>query len=305
MDQLLAMRVFVEVVEADSFTSAAKRLELSRTMTSKHVMDLEHHLKARLLNRTTRSLSLTSAGRVYFERAKQVLTAIDEADDEVARQSLTPHGTLRVNAPMSFGITHVAPQLTAYMERYPDVEVELTLNDRVVDLVDEGYDVAVRIGELAESSLIARRLAASRLIACAAPAYLKRHASPEHPSDLAQHVCLGYAHGDTRERWRFTRAGSEISVKVKSRLVSNNGDALMAAAISGLGVILQPAFIVNDALATGALRRILSKFDAGVLGVHAVYPHTRLLSARVRTFIDHLAVCYANETWEADVTSPT
>lgn len=295
MDQLAAMKVFAGVVEQESFTAAADKLGLSRTMTSKHVMDLENHLGARLLNRTTRRLSLTSTGRVYYERAKQVLSEIEEADREATKQSLTPGGQLRINAPMSFGISHIAPHLKAYLDRYPKVEIDLSLNDRLVDLVNEGFDLAIRIGQLSDSSLIARRIAGCPMVACAAPAYLADHGIPEHPSELERHDCLAYAYGGSHDQWRFSDGKAEISVRFTPRVISNNGDALMAAAISGLGVIVQPAFIVRGALKDGRLTEILTSFHAGELGIHAVYPHTRLLSARVRTFIDYLVTRYGDE----------
>ncbi len=299
MDLLRAITVFVMVAEGQSFTAAADRLVLSRTMVSKHVMDLEAHLGTRLLNRTTRRLSLTGTGAVYLERARQIIAQLEEANREASLQSLIPRGRLKVNAPMSFGISQVAPTLRAYLERYPDIEVDLSLNDRVVDLVDEGYDVAVRIGALADSSLIARRLATCRLVVCAAPAYLEAHGLPRHPEDLTGHQCLGYTYGPGRDNWRFQGPEGSISVRVKQRLFSNNGDALMAGAASGLGIILQPAFIVHQALEDGRLVEVLAAYPAGELTIHAIYPPTRHLSARVRTFIDHLVACYQPRTpWE-------
>jgi DNA-binding transcriptional LysR family regulator len=203
MDQLIAMKVFVAVVDESSFSSAAEKLNLSRTMVSKHVMDLESHLDARLLNRTTRRQSLTGTGRAYYERANRILSEIAEADAEAMRQSLTPSGRLCVNAPVAFGVAHMAPNLGRYLERYPEVEVDLTLNDRVVDLVDEGYDMAIRIGWLEDSSLIARRIADSRMVACAAPDYLARRGVPSEPSDLANHQCLVYSYATAPDRWTF------------------------------------------------------------------------------------------------------
>ncbi len=291
MDQLNAMKVFVAVVDEAGFGAAAERLNLSRTKVSKQVMDLEAHLNARLLNRTTRRHSLTGTGRAYYERAKSILNEIEEADAEAANQSMTPSGRLRINAPMAYGISHVAPNLRGYMDRYPEVEVDLTLNDRVVDLVDEGYDMAIRIGELRDSSLIARRIAVSHMVACAAPSYLAEHGTPEHPGDLQDHACLAYTYVSNPSRWKFISGGETVTVNVQPRLVSNNGDAIAAAAISGLGVIIQPSFIVETALQDGRLVEILTGFDAGSFGIHAVYPSGRLVSARVRTFIDYLVAC--------------
>lgn len=291
MDQISAMRVFVAVVEEESFGAAARKLNLSPTAVSKQVMDLEGHLKARLLNRTTRRQSLTGTGSAYFERAKRILGEIEEADAEATNQSLTPTGLLRVNAPLSFGSKHVAPHLKAYLSRYPDVTVDLTLNDRVVDLVEEGYDLAIRIGQLSDSSLIARRLSSSQIFICAAPAYLEEHGTPQHPQDLPAHDCLIYSYVAQPGRWHFSRDGEDFTVRLKPRLISNNGDALTAAAAAGLGIVRQPSFIADDALRDGRLRKILTDYDASTLGVHAVHPSSRLVSARVRTFIDHLRVC--------------
>jgi len=296
MDQIAALKVFVAVVEEESFSGAARKLNLSRTAVSKQVMDLEAHLKARLLNRTTRRQSLTGTGGAYFARAKRILSEIEEADAEATNQSLTPSGLLRVNAPLSFGTKHIAPNLKTYLDRYPDVVVDLTLNDRVVDLVDEGYDLAVRIGQLADSSLIARRLAGGAIYLCAAPSYLAEHGTPQHPAELANHSCLVYSYLAQPDRWRFTRNGEEFNVRLKPRLIGNNGDALAAAAMAGLGIVLQPAFIVDEAFQDGRLRQILPDYSAGGFDVHAVYPSTRLVSARVRTFIDHLLVCLSEQT---------
>jgi len=293
MDQITAMRVFVAVIDEEGFAAAAARVGMSRAMVSKHVMDLETHLDARLMNRTTRRQSLTGVGRTYYERAKRILSALQEADAEAAQESLCPSGRLRVNAPMSFGVLHVAPHLKSYLDRYPDVQVDLTLNDRVVDLVDEGYDLAIRIGTLADSSLIARRIATSRLIACAAPAYLDARGTPRHPAELEAHSCLAYSNAGTPDRWDFRAGGETLSARLRPRLFCNNGDALLAAAVSGLGIIVQPDFIVAAALAEARLRRIMPDFDAGALGVFAIHPSSRLVSARVRTFIDHLAASLA------------
>ena len=291
MDQLTAMKVFVTVVDEASFSGAAEKLNLSRTKVSKQVMDLESHLNARLLNRTTRRQSLTGSGRAYYERAKRILNEIEEADAEATNQSLTPRGSLRINAPTSFGISHVAPNLKGYMDRYPDVEIDLTLNDRFVDLVDEGYDMAIRIGELSDSSLIARRIASARAVACAAPAYLDQHGEPDHPTELESHDCLSYTLISAPNRWSFTRNGETVTANVAPRVVSNSGDAVAAAAIAGLGIIVQPSFIVGPALEDGRLREILPGYDAGLFGIYAVYPSGRLVSARVRTFIDFLISC--------------
>ena len=293
MDKLTALRVFTTVVAEDSFAGAAERLGMSRTAVSKHVMDLEAALDARLLTRTTRRLSLTATGSSYYERAQRILSDLEEADAEASQLTVNPRGHLRINAPMSFGILHLAPHLRTYLDRYPDVTVDLSLNDRVVDLVEEGFDLAIRIAELQDSSLIARRIAYTRAALCAAPDYVERHVALEDPADLAAHACLTYSNMRDPNVWAFHRDGREHVVKVKSRMVCNNGDALLAAAISGVGIIYQPTFIVGSALKTGSLRELLPDYDAGGFGIHAVYPTNRHLPARVRTFIDHLVECFA------------
>src|SRR6516162_460735 len=223
MDRLTAMEVFVRVVEKGGFTAAAAHLRLSRAMVSKHVQDLEAHLGARLLNRTTRKLSLTEAGRVYYDRSTQLLAELAETEEAVGELQAKPRGRLRVNAPVSFGSLHLAAAIADYMATYPDVAVELTLNDRIVDLVEEGYDLAVRVARLADSSLIARRLAPCRFVVCASPGYLKRHGRPEHPADLAQHNYLCYSYSAGGDEWRFDGPDGSIAIQLKEMLQTNNG----------------------------------------------------------------------------------
>ncbi len=297
MDRFQSLSVFVAVADKGSFAAAAEALGMSRNMASRHVMALEEHLSARLINRTTRRVSLTSLGAAYYERARQILAELTAADREASLQSLTPRGRLRVNAPVSFGTRHVAPALKVYMDRFAEVEVELTLNDRYVDLVDEGYDLAIRIGRLADSGLIARRLGDIGLSVCASPTYLAAHGTPQHPHDLIHHDCLGYAYAAHRDVWYFTGPDGDIEVKVKSRLWSNSGDALTAAAIAGCGIVPQPDFLVRDGLIHGRLKRILDGFTLPGLGVFAIYPHSRQLSLRVRTFIDHLLASFTPAPW--------
>jgi len=297
MDRFQSLSVFVAVADKASFSAAAKELGMSRNMASRHVMALEEHLSARLINRTTRRVSLTSLGAAYCERARAILTELAAADREASLQSLTPRGTLRINAPVAFGARHVAPALKAYMDHFTEVELELTLNDRYVDLVAEGYDLAIRIGRLADSGLIARRLGEIGVILCASPAYLAAHGTPQHPRDLTRHECLGYAYASHRDVWHFTGPEGEIAVKVRPRLWSNNGDALTAAAIAGCGIVPQPDFLVRDGLIDGRLERILDGYALTGLGVYAIYPHARQLSLRVRTFIDHLLASFTPAPW--------
>jgi DNA-binding transcriptional LysR family regulator len=305
MDRLTAMEAFVRVVERGGFTAAAEDLHLSRAMVSKHVQDLEEHLGARLLNRTTRKVSLTEAGRVYYERSTQLLADLAETEEAVGELQAKPRGRLRLNAPVSFGALHLAAAVADYMAAQPEVTVELTLNDRVVDLVEEGYDLAVRIARLADSSLIARRLAPCRMVVCAAPEYLERHRQPGHPNDLAGHNCLGYSYGQTRDEWRFDGPKGAAAVPVRGTLQANNGDVLRAAALRGAGIVLLPSFIVGADLAAGRLAPVLPGYRVPELGIYAVYPHSRHLSAKVRSFVDFLLPRLGKRpAWDAWMSEP-
>jgi len=296
MDQLRAIRVFVAVAEQGSFAAAAEHLGLSRTAASKHVQDLEARLGVTLLNRTTRSVSLTQAGAAYFERAQRILDELETADSEASLQTRTPRGRLRVSVPVSFGVRHLAPPLKDFMEAFPEVQLDIVANDRQVNLVDEGFDLAIRIGQLADSSLIARRIATTRLILCASPRYLGAHARPIHPRDLSEHVCLGYPYWSGQDAWTFHgRDGETYKVPVKNQLWSNNGDLLLNAAISGLGIIRQPDFIVHDAIARGELAQLLPELRAPEIGIHVVYPPAPVMPLRVRVFIDYLVDSFARE----------
>ncbi|CAH2602201.1 LysR family transcriptional regulator [Rhodovastum atsumiense] len=305
MDRLAAMAAFLRVVERGSFTAAAEDLRLSRAMVSKHIQDLEQHLGARLLNRTTRKVSLTEAGRVYFERGTQVLADLAETEAAVGELQARPRGRLRINAPLSFGLLHLGDAVADYMAAEPEVTVELTLNDRVVDLVEEGYDVAVRIARLTDSSLIARRLAPCRLVVCAAPAYLARHGRPLHPHDLTGHDCLSYSYDPGRDDWRFDGPQGAVAVTVRGRLRTNNGDVLRSAALRGAGIARLPSFIVGPDLAAGRLVPLLCGYRVPELGIHAVYPHSRHLSAKVRSFVDFLAPRFGERPdWDGWMTLP-
>jgi DNA-binding transcriptional LysR family regulator len=305
MDRLAAMEAFVRVVERGGFTAAAEDLRLSRAMVSKHVQDLEAHLGARLLNRTTRKVSLTEVGRVYHERCAQILADIAETESAVGALQARPRGRLRINAPVSFGALHLTAAVADYMAAHAEVTVELTLNDRVVDLVEEGYDLAVRIARLADSSLIARRLAPCRMVVCASPAYLERRGRPRRPADLAGHDCLDYRY-QAREEWQFEGPEGPVSVRVRGSLEANNGDALRAAAVRGTGVVLQPSFIVGADLAAGRLVPVLPGYRVPELAIHAVYPPGRHLSAKVRSFIDFLAPRYGERpAWDAWMSGAT
>ncbi len=289
MDKLQAMQLFARVVETGSYTAAAEQLEISRALASKLVQALEDQLGVRLLHRTTRRLSLTEAGQNYYQRVAEILAQLAEAEAEAAELQLEPRGRLRVSAPMSFSILHLGAALADFQRKYPRVELELNLNDRVVDLVEDGFDLAIRIGRLADSSLVARRLAGSQIVAVAAPAYLAWHGMPSHPDDLANHNCLDYTLSPRRDEWQFARGEERVNVRVRGNLHVNNGDMIALAAAQGLGVALSPAFIVHDALRRGDLVRVLPEWQLPDIGVYAVYPAGRSLPAKTRSLIDFLA----------------
>ncbi|MBL8382136.1 MAG: LysR family transcriptional regulator [Burkholderiales bacterium] len=298
MDRLSAMRAFVQVVEAGSFARAAERLGVSVSACSRQVADLEAHLDARLLNRTTRSLSLTEAGAAYLERCAQLLADLEDAEAAAHAGRVRARGTLRVTCSINFGLRHLSPLIAPFQERHPDVQLDVSLSDRMVDLVEEGFDVALRIGEVRSTTLVARRLAQTCLVTCASPAYLRRRGTPVTPQQLAEHNCLTYEYMPSRGEWRFVdAAGAEHRVRVAGSVHSNNGDLLAAAAVQGIGICCEPDFIVAADLAAGRLRRVLEGYRAPSTPIHAVYASRRHLSAKVRAFVDFLAEAFAS--WEA------
>lgn len=288
MDHLTSLRVFTKVVESQSFTEAASQLGLSRAMASKHIQALENRLAVRLLNRTTRKLSLTEAGTAFYTRTAQLLGDLDDAESEVSDLHTSPRGLLKVNAPMSFAVLQLSTMLPDFLAENPDMQVELTLNDRRVDLVDEGYDMAIRIGDLEDSSLIARRIAPARLVACASPTYLQRHGTPHHPGDLAGHRCLIYTLSRRPGHWVFQGPDGRVSVDVSGPLRSNNGDILRQAAVEHQGVAIQPTFIVGPDIMAGDLVPVLCDWRVPEYGLYAVYPQNRHVSAKLRAFVDFL-----------------
>lgn len=289
MDTIDGMRTFVAVVQEGSFSAAARRLQMSPQLVSKYVGQLEDRLGARLLHRSTRKLSTTEAGQAYSERCRQVLADIDEMEDAVGDMTVQARGTLRINAPMSFGVSHLARAVALFQAEQTGVSVDLTLNDRVVDIVSEGFDLAIRIARLAESTLVARRIAPVRLIACASPAYLEAHGVPASPADLAEHNCLGYSYASDRGQWTFQRDGEAHPVGIKGSFSANNGDALREAALAGAGIVLQPSFIVGSDIRAGRLQALLPDYSVPELNLYAVYAHRQYLSAKVRAFIDFLS----------------
>jgi DNA-binding transcriptional LysR family regulator len=289
MDLLSSMKVFAAVVDAGSFAGAADKLATSRAMTSKQVQNLEEHLGTRLLNRTTRKLSLTETGREFYERCVQIITDVEEAEQVAGQMTSTPRGVLKVTVPLSYGQHHLAAIIGEYALAYPQVRLDISLSDRKVDIVDEGFDLAIRIGTLAQSDLIARKIGGVRSMVCAAPGYLAKHGTPATPADLKNHACLGYTLTAGGAEWRLVGPEGEVAVPVMGPIRADNGDLLRLAAVSGAGVVFQPHFIVAEDLEAGRLVRILPDWQSIELGVHAVYPSRRHLSAKVRTFVDFLS----------------
>lgn len=296
MDLFHAMRTVVAIVDTGSFTRAAERLSLSRAMATKHVADLEAHLSIRLFNRTTRRLSLTDDGAEVVETFRRVLELVAETEKTAQDRAISPTGLLRVSAPMSFGIAHVSPLITPYLRQHPGAKIDLSLNDRFVDLIEEGYDLAIRIGALADSSLIATRLAESQLYVVASPSYLAREGRPQSTDEFAHHSCLEYAHSGGRELWTFIAEGRTIRTPPhKTLLRCNNGDALMRMAIDGGGLALLPDFIVGEHVRAGRLELVLPKIATRTLGVYAVYPAGRHVPRKTRAFVDHLRASFTGK----------
>jgi len=293
MARLDAMEIFAEVVEAEGFSAAARSLGVSKSAVSKQVGRLEDSLGVRLLNRTTRRLSLTEAGATFYAACRRVLEEAEAAERAVSNLSAAPRGLLKLNAPMSFGFLHMAPAIAEFHVRFPQIVIDAAMNDRFVDLVEEGYDVALRIGALRDSSLIARRVAPCRNVICASPDYLARRGRPEKPADLRDHDCLLYANTAQPREWTFHTPGHSLGglekVKVDGPLIANNGDVLCGAAVSGMGIANLPTFIVSRHLREGRLQPLLPGFPPPEQGIHAVYPHSRNLSVKVRVFVDFLA----------------
>jgi DNA-binding transcriptional LysR family regulator len=284
----MCMQVFVRVVEKGSFSAAAEELRISSTMVGKHVVQLEERLGARLLNRTTRRQSLTEVGSVYYERCKAALAEVEAAERSAAELQRTPRGLLRVNAPVTFGANVLVGAIGDYLAAYPEVRIELSLNDRVVNLVDEAYDVAIRIGELPDSSLVARKLAPYRLIACAAPAYLEAHGTPKTPAQLAGHNCMGFTYSATPRHWQFSEREQSSTVQISGNFKVNNGQALRTAALHGMGIIVQAELLLADDLASGALVRILPNHRLPSLPMHVVYPSNRNMTPKMKSFIEFI-----------------
>jgi DNA-binding transcriptional LysR family regulator len=298
MDRFQAISAFTRVVEAGSFAGAALRLGVSVSAVSRQVAELEAHLATRLLNRTTRRLSLTESGRAFHERCVQLLADLDEAERSANAGSIAPRGTLRLSAAITFGVRHLSPAIAEFAARHPEVRFDVELSDRAVDLVDEGFDVAVRIGSIGSQNLVGRKVGVTRLVCCAAPAYLRRHGEPKAPEDLAAHACLSYEYAPARSAWPFRdREGRERSVRIAGPVHANNGRFLEALAVAGMGICCEPDFIVGPDLRAGRLKALLPAYAPAASSIYVVYPSRRHLSAKVRAFTDFLAERFAAADW--------
>lgn len=289
MDRLDSMQLFVRVAELASFSAVAQQLGVARSVVTRRVAALESHLGVKLLARSTRQLSLTSEGAAYLERCRVILNLVDVAEADIAHEHSRPRGRIRVSLPLSYGLRRLTPLLVSFSRQYPEVGLELDYTDRRVNLIEEGFDLSVRVTARLDPGDIVRRLASIQLHALAAPGYLAEHGAPKKPQDLAHHECLGYAARGENQSWHFMVDGRLEPVHVRCRFSANNGDALMAAAAGGLGITVQPDFIADDYLMDGRVERILEHHQPPLMGVYAVLPSNRHVPHRVRVLMDHLA----------------
>jgi len=299
MDRFNALASFAKVVEQGSFARAADRLSVSTSAVSRQVAELEAHLDVRLLNRTTRRLSLTEAGQAFYERCVQLLADLEETESSVRSTAVEPKGTLRVTCGVTFGERYLAPAIAEFAGLHPQVSFDVDLSDRVVDLVEEGFDLAIRIGPVGNQALVSRRIGSTQFVCCASPAYLARHPAPVTPADLEQHACLGYTYAAVTSAWTFeSRDGTRHTPRILPRHKLNNGRMLAELAAAGLGIVLEPDFIVAPEVRSGRLQRLLTDYQPPRSPIAAVYPSRRHLSAKVRSFVDFLAARFAqNQDW--------
>lgn len=300
MDRLRAFEVFTAVVGQGSFIRAADKLETSPANVTRYVNELEEMLGARLLNRTSRRLSLTEAGKTLYDRALSILEEVAETEAIASSAAMQPRGRLRINAPLSFGILHLAPLWPRFIARYPDIQLDISLVDRLVDLVDEGFDLAVRISRGGSPSLISRKIAAIGHFVCASPDYVAKHGAPQTPDDIRHHRCIAYAYSASADEWRLLdKEGKVHTVPVSNIFHTNNGETARAAALAGLGLFLQPTFLTGELLRQGRLVRLLPDYRAPELDVLVVYPSRRYVSAKVRVMVDFLAEAFQHKpSWD-------
>lgn len=288
MNNFSAIPVFIAVVECGSFSAAGQKLGTSKSAVSKRINQLEHNLGVRLLHRTTRRLSLTEAGEHYYDYVRKAYVAACEGEDAITQWQGKPKGVLRVSVPMSFGRLHIAPLVSTFLAEYPDIQLTMTMDDKMVDLVEGGFDIAIRIGDLPDSSLVARRIAPCRSVVCASPEYVERHGKPKIPQDLQQHNCLVYSYFRGGSEWHFSGRNGTVKVLPKGNYQVNNSAAIREALITGLGVCQMPTFIVGPDLASGKLVSLLEDYPLPLHAIYAVFPERKHLPAKVRVFLDFL-----------------
>lgn len=301
MSKFDEIQAFTQIVESGSITAAAERLAVAKSAVSRRLAELEARLGVELFHRTTRKLTLTDSGHGFYERMVRILTDLQEAEDAVCQAHHELRGPLKIAAPLTFGLHHLGPAINDFIRAHPQIEATIDFNDRQVDVIQEGFDVAVRIAQLGDSSLIARRLAGITMVTCASPAYLRAHGTPATPEDLTAHQCLTYSYQDTPNMWRYRdQSGNDIEVRIHPHVEANNGDYLTSTAIAGHGIVRQPRFIAYEAIARGELVPILTDYVIPAVNAYAIYPPTRHLSQRVRAFVDFLVARYAGTPyWEA------
>jgi len=297
VDRFQEMSVFAAVVDAGSFVGASDALEMSKPAVSRHVAELEARLGVRLLHRTTRRLSLTEEGEVFYARCTELLGELAEAEAEITSRTGKASGLLKVSAPVSFGLLHLAPLWAGFMARHPDVVLDVTLSDRMVDLVEEGFDLAVRVARLPSSSLVGRKLSSTRSVLCASPKYLEAHGLPKHPAELARHTVIAYSLLSTGDTWSFEGPEGTVSVKVEPRMRTNSGDTCRAAALGHQGIIVQPTFLIGDDLRSGALVELMPQYRAIQLGIYALYPSRKHVLPKVRLLVDYLVAALKKKSW--------
>lgn len=293
MDRFDAMRLFIRVAELGSFSAVALQAGVARSVVTRQIAALETHLGVKLMARSTRRLALTSAGSAYLEKCRVILNLVEAAEADVAAERLTPRGNIRISLPLSFGIRRLAPLLLDFSQRHPEVSLDMDYSDRRINLIEEGIDLAIRITRRLEPGDVARKIGTGRMLVVAAPEYLARHGRPQHPAELAHHECLGYASVGTPMPWQFMIDGQLESFPVRSRINANNGDVLTEAAAQGLGITLQPDFIVASYLDAGRVEQILADFAVPELGIYAMLPSNRHVPHRVRVLMDALAAALA------------
>lgn len=299
MDKFEGIRAFTQVVAAGGFAAAARKMGLSRSAVNKLVINLENELGVQLLHRSTRQVNPTETGLAFYERCVAILADLEEAERSVTQLQEEPKGRLRVNAPMSFGTLHLAPAIADFLVQYPELQVQLTLNDRFIDPIEEGFDITIRVAEPPEAaSLIVHPLTSAQRVLCAAPAYLKRQGTPTHPSELRQHSCLHYGHLTTQNQWLLLGPDGTHTVSVNGAICSNNGEVLRDAAVRGLGIALLPVFIIREPLRQQQLQIVLPEYHPPELSVYVIYPVNRHLSAKIRLCVEFLQTYFSrSEDW--------